>query len=173
MADEPLGVLELEDNLADVERPPDIPAGRYVGEVQDIQMGVSQGKGNQYYSVRIVIPNDQIPADLREHYPDGTTLSWNRQIVPQRGDRRALYNLRKMIESFGLDSNTTSIDPNEWMGRRVKLLVGPGNLYQGERRMEIKALEATGDEEVARAAPERGAAIEKEKKAAAGGRRGR
>ena len=147
MADEPLGVLELEDNLADVERPPDIPAGRYIGEVQDIQMGVSQGKGNQYYSVRIVIPNDQIPADLREHYPDGATMSWNRQIVPQRGDRRALYNLRKMIEAFGLDSNTTSIDPNEWMGRRVKLLVGPGNLYQGERRMEIKSLEQTGEDE--------------------------
>jgi hypothetical protein len=37
--------------------------------------------------------------------------------------------------------------------------------------MEIKALEATGDEEVARAAPKRGAVPEK--KAAAGGRRGR
>jgi len=147
MADEPLGVLELEDNLANVERPPDIPAGRYIGEVQDVQMGVSQGKGNQYYSVRIVIPSDQISADLREHYPDGATLSWNRQIVPQRGDRRALYNLRKMIEAFGLDSNTASIDPNEWMGRRVRISVGPGNLYQGERRMEIKSLEPTGEDE--------------------------
>lgn len=141
MVDEPLGVLELEESLSDVERPPDISAGKYVAECQDIQEAISQGKGNHYYAIRLVIPTDELSADIREHYPDGYTTNWNRQLIPKRGDRRALYNLRKMVEAFGLDANTTSFDPNELMGRRVLVSMAPGQLFQGERRMEVKTLE--------------------------------
>lgn len=141
---EPVGVIELEENLGDAEKPPEIPGGLYSAEVQDVQTPTS-GKGNQYFAVTFVIASDDLPADVREDYPDGAKLFWNRVIVPKGRDRRALFNLRKFVESLGLDSNTTSIDPNEWMGRKARIRVVHGT-YQGETRAEIKSVEAGEDE---------------------------
>jgi hypothetical protein len=139
-ADEPIGLIELEENLADVEKPPELPPNWYIGEVQDVQVQTS-GKGNQYFSIRFVIPPDELPADIREHFEDGASMYWNRNIVPNGKDRRALFNLRKLIEAFGLDSKTTTIDPNEWMGRTARLRVVMGK-WQGEDRAEIRSVEA-------------------------------
>lgn len=136
---EPLGIMELDANLSDVEKPPELPPGAYIGEIQDVQKGVS-GKGNEYFAVKFVIPQDEIPPDIAEHYDDGAIMYWNRQVIPTSKDRRALYNLRKFIESIGLDSNTTSIDPNDWMGCKAKLRV-VHEKYQGESRASIKSLE--------------------------------
>jgi hypothetical protein len=139
MVAETLGVLDLEENLSDVERPPDITPGNYIGEVQSVEEKQSD-KGNTYYAVLFKIASDEIPADIREHYEDGLTIGWNRTLVPKKGDRRALYNVKKLIENLGLDTNTTQIDPNEWMGRQSMLNIGLGSPYQGERRPEIKSL---------------------------------
>lgn len=150
-----LSIVELEENLADVERPPDVPPGVYTGEVQDVQVLVS-AKGNKYFAIRFVIPPDELPADIREHYEDGAVLYWNRQIVPGAGDARAKYNLRRLVEALGLDTRTTTIDPNEWMGRNARLRVRIGAEYQGERRSEIASVEPAED------APSRGASAPQE-----------
>jgi len=140
MADEEeLSVIELEQNLADVEKPPELPPGKYVGEVQGVEIKTS-GAGNQYFAIKMVIPTDEIPADIAEHYEDGAILYWNRNIVPNGKDRRALYNLRKLIEALGLNSNATTVDPNEWMGCKARLTV-THEKYQGEMRAGIKMLE--------------------------------
>jgi hypothetical protein len=137
---EPLGMIELEDNLADAEKPPELPAGVYNGEVQDVQRQRSQ-KGNDYFAVKFVIPPDELPADLQEDFPDGAALYWNRQIVPKKGDRRALFNLRKFVEALGLDANTTNIDPNDWMGCTARVRIRH-RTWEGENRAEISAIEA-------------------------------
>lgn len=146
---EPLGLIELDESLADVEKPAEIAAGVYTGEVQDVQIQQSQ-KGNRYFAIKFVIPPDELPADIRDDFEDGAILYWNRNIVPNGRDRRALFNLRKLVEAFGLDSNTNAIDPNEWMGRKARLRVVMGK-WQGEDRAEIRAVEAAE-----RAAPARG-----------------
>lgn len=141
MADEPIGIIELEENLADVERPKDVPPGKYTAEVQDVQEATS-GKGNVYFAVQFRIPPDELPADVAETLEDGAVLYYNRIIKPRsRSDRRALYNLRKFIEALGLDPNTTTIDPNDWMGRQARLIVRTG-VYNGEQRAEIGSIEA-------------------------------
>lgn len=136
-----LDILELEDNLSDVEKPPELPVGMYTAEIQDVQTAISQGKGNKYYAIRMQVPPDEIPADLRDDFPEGAVLSWNRQTVPKKGDRRSLYSLRRLIEAMGLDANVTTIDPNEWMGcsLRIKVRHKP---YEGEMRAEIGSIEA-------------------------------
>lgn len=139
--EETLDIIELEDNLADVEKPPELSPGMYTAEIQDVQVQVSQGKGNKYYAIKCVISVDDIPSDLREHFPDGVTLSWNRQLVPKKGDRRSLYSLRKLIEAMGLDAATTTIDPNEWMGSKVRVKIRQ-KPFEGEMRAEIAAIEA-------------------------------
>lgn len=134
-----LDAIEFEENLGDVEKPPELPAGVYVGEVQDVQKQVST-KGNSYFAIKFVIPPENIPADLRDGFPDGAVLYWNRQVVPKAGDRRAMFNLRKLVESLGLSVDTNTVDPNEWMGRPAKLRVRMGK-WQGEDRAEIAAVE--------------------------------
>jgi hypothetical protein len=156
--DDVLGVIELESNLSEVEKPPELPAGLYKGEVQSVEVKTS-GAGNQYFAVKFVVPTEEIPADIAEHYEDGAILFWNRNVVPNGKDRRALFNLRKFVEALGLDTNTTTIDPNEWMGRTARLKVQMGK-FNDEERAEIKAVEAA---DAAKPAPQ--------KKAAAGGRR--
>jgi hypothetical protein len=141
---ESLDVIELEESLADVEKPAELPAGTYIGEVQDVQVATSN-KGNAYYAVKFVVPPDEIPADIQPDFEDGAVLYWNRQIKPRDGkDRRALFNLRKFVEALGLDANTTSIDPNDWMGCQAKLRVrqtiNPRDPAAG-KRAEISSVE--------------------------------
>jgi len=158
--EESLDVIELEESLADVEKPAELPPGLYVGEVQDVQVATS-AKGNAYYAVRFMVPPDEIPADIQSDFEDGAALFWNRQIRPRDGkDRRALFNLRKFVEALGLDANTTSIDPNDWMGCRARLRVrhtiNPRDPSSG-KRAEIASVEPLED-----AAPVRGRAPEPE-----------
>ncbi len=135
-----LSIIELDENLADVEKPKEIPAGLYTAEVQDVQIQTSQ-KGNRYFAIKFVIPPEELAADLREQYEDGAVLYWNRQVVPSKGDARAKFNMRKLIEALGLDSNTSSIDPNEWMGQKAKLRIRH-RPWEGENRAEIQAVES-------------------------------
>jgi len=135
-----LDIVELEDSLADVEKPKELRPGVYLGEVQDVQK-LTSGKGNQYYAIKIVIASDEIPADAKDDFPDGVILYWNRQIVPKKGDRRALYNMRKLYEAMGLSSNVTVIDTGEWMGCQVRVRVRH-KPWEGEMRAEIQSLEA-------------------------------
>lgn len=150
---EELSIIELDENLADVEKPPEVPPGLYAGEVQDVQI-LTSAKGNKYFAVRFVIPPDELPVDVREHYEDGAVIFWNRQIVPGPGDARAKFNLKRLIEALGLDTRTSTIDPNEWMGRSARLRVRIGAEYQGERRAEIASVEPAEDEAPARATPQ-------------------
>jgi len=146
-----LSIIELDENLADVEKPPEVPPGVYLGEVQDVQIPTSK-QGNRYFSIRFVIAPEELPADVREFYEEGAILFWNRQIVPGAGDARAKFNLRRLVEALGLDTRTTSIDPNEWMGRTARLRVRLGSEYQGERRAEIASVELAEDEAPRRSA---------------------
>jgi hypothetical protein len=154
--DEPMGILELDENLADVEKPKEVPPGKYTAEVQSVEEKPSAA-GNTYFAVQFRIPPDELPADIADQYEDGSLMYYNRIIKPRnRSDRRALFNLRKFIEALGLDSNTTTIDPNDWMGRQARLMVRMGK-YQGEERAEIAAVEAAEP----KAAPARKAAAAK------------
>lgn len=146
---ENLDVIELEESLADVERPVECPPGLYLGEVQDVQVATS-AKGNTYYAVKFVIPQDEIPADVQDDFEDGVVLYWNRQIKPRDGkDRRALYSMRKFVEALGLDANTTTIDPNDWMScharLRVRHGVNPRDPAAG-KRAEIASVEPVEEE---------------------------
>lgn len=147
---EGLGIIELDQSLADVEKPLELPAGLYTGEIQDVQIGVSQ-KGNRYFAVKFVVPPDEISADIADQFEDGAALYYNRVVVPDGKDRRQLFNLRKFVEALGLDSNTTQIDPNEWMGCRARLKVTQ-DTWQGETRAQIKSVESAEGKPAAKAA---------------------
>lgn len=155
--DEPLSIVELDGNLADAEKPPEVPPGKYVGEVQDVQEQSSQA-GNRYWSIRIVIPQEELPASVAESYEDGATLYWNRQLVPRDArDRRTIFALKNLYTSLGLDGNITTVNPNDWMGCKTLVTVRHGT-YQGETRAEIASLAPADRAPARQAAPEPAAA---------------
>jgi hypothetical protein len=136
---EELSIITLDEDLSDVEKPPELPVGKYEGEVQEVGVQTSQ-KGNQFYAIKIIIPQENIPASVQEHFPDGAVLYWNRQlVVTPTSDRRTKFNLRKMMEAFGLDTSVREIDPTQWMGCSVGVVIKSGK-YQGETRSEIGSL---------------------------------
>jgi hypothetical protein len=143
MADE-LGIISLETNLSDIERPPEVPVGRYVGEVQSVEVKTS-AQGNDYFAMRILVPAENIPADVAEHYEDGAQFFYNRLLVPRGNDRRSLWNLRQFVEKLGLDTNTNEINPNEWMNQSIGLVIGLEKNLEGEMRSAIKSLYAPED----------------------------
>lgn len=138
-ADEPLDVIELDGNLADAKKPPEVPAGKYIGEVQGVEAKASD-KGNKYWAVKFVISPDQLPADLQEFYEDGAVLYWNRQMIPKdSSDKRTIFNLKQFYTNLGLDNAITTIDPNDWMGCNSQLQLR-SSTWQGETRAEIAGL---------------------------------
>jgi hypothetical protein len=139
-----LGIIQLDTNLSDIDRPPEIPVGRYVGEIQSVEVKTSAA-GNEYFALRILIPADNIPAEVSEHYEDGAMFFWNRMLVPKGNDRRSLWNLRQFIEKIGLNSNTNEINPNEWMNQNVGVVIGMSKNLEGELRAEVKSLFAAED----------------------------
>jgi len=146
-ASEPVGIIELESTLADAEQPKELPAGLYEGEVIDVQIGTSQ-KGNDYFGIQVHIPTSEYPKDFdADNAPDGMTMFYNMVTVPKRGDQRAMFRLKMLYQALGLDLNTTSIDPNEWMGRKVRCRVRMGKPYAGNpARAEIAGLEKAEEE---------------------------
>jgi hypothetical protein len=166
---EDLGIISLETNLADVERPPELPVGRYVGEIQSIETKTS-GQGNEYFAMRILIPSENIPAEVAEHYEDGAIFFYNRLLVPKGNDRRSLWNLRQFVEKLGLDSNTTEIDPNEWMNQNIGVVIASEKNLEGELRSTVRSLYAAED---APAREEEEEVVEKPAPARAAGGKGR
>jgi hypothetical protein len=141
---EELGIISLDVNLADVERPPEIPVGKYVGELQSVEIKTS-GQGNEYFAIRILVPAENIPAEVAEHYEDGALFFYNRLLVPKGNDRRSLWNLRQFVEKLGLDSNTNEINPNEWMNQSIGIVVGTEKNLDGEMRASVRSLFAAED----------------------------
>lgn len=167
---EDLDIISLDMNLADVERPPEVPVGRYVGEIQSIEVKTS-GQGNDYFAMKILIPAESIPAEISEHYEDGALFFYNRLLVPKGNDRRSLWNLRQFVEKLGLDSNTNEINPNEWMNQNLGLVIGTEKNLEGEIRSAIRSVYSAEDAPT-RSVPEAPEApVQPAPKKAAGGRR--
>ena len=134
-----LGIIQLDMNLSDAERPPEIPVGRYTGEIQSVETKTS-GAGNEYFALRILVPSENIPAEVAEHYEDGALFFYNRLLVPKAGDRRSMWNLRQFVEKLGLDTNTNEVNPNEWMNQSIGIVVGMEKNLDGELRSSVRSL---------------------------------
>lgn len=150
---EPLEIFDLDESLGDAEKPPELPNGTYLAEVQDVQDATSAA-GNPYWAVRFRVPPSECPPEIAEAFEDGVILTYSRLMKPKKGDARARYNLKQFYIALGLNPNVTSIDPTSWMGQPARIVVKQ-QPYQNEMRAGIVSIEA--GEEKPKAAPARGA----------------
>lgn len=134
-----IGIIELEGNLDETEEPQLLPPKWYVAQVTNVSAPTSK-KGNRYFSVELTIFPDQYPPDYDvDNAPDGKKFYYNRLSMPGR-DRRSRWNMREFLRKLGLPTNTTQINPDDWMGAKVKAKV-THSTYQGEKRDEVRELE--------------------------------
>jgi len=135
--DDSLDVLELDQNLDDYPEPELLPPAWYKAEIQNVTQRTNQKGTGRYYAVEIVIPPENFPPDYdTDNWPDGLKLFYNLLRVPTSGDRRSVANIKRFMASLGLAIDTPRIDPNEWIGRPVRVKVEHGT-WEGNRREQI------------------------------------
>lgn len=140
---EVLEAYELEENLGDAEKPPELPNGTYLAEIQDVQDATSAA-GNPYWAVRFRVPPSECPPEIAEAFEDGVVLTYSRLMKPKKGDARARYNLKQFYLALGLNPHVTTVDPTAWMGQPARIVVKQ-QPYQNEMRAGIVSIEAGED----------------------------
>lgn len=140
MSDEE-SIVELDQNLdsyADFEL---LPKASYLATCSLAEKRVSDS-GNEYYYTNWVIAPEDYPDDYdKENAPEGTTLNYSRVQVPKSTDRRSITNVKKLMRAIGIELKTKVIDPEQWVGKQAKLVVGI-DTYNGERRNQIIRIES-------------------------------
>lgn len=133
-------IIELDMNLEDFEDFEPLSKGEYPGECTAAEVRTSD-KGNQYFYTMWKIDPSDYPADYDvANNPDGTILNYSRLAVPSASNRRAVTAVKKFYAALGLKLKTNTIDPQEWVGKKAKLVVG-AEPYNGENRNNITAIE--------------------------------
>lgn len=140
MADDE-SIVELDQNLdsyADFEL---LPKSNYPAECVLAEKRVSDNGNEYYYTNWKIDPSDYPPDYDPENAPEGTTLNYSRVQAPKSNDRRSITNVKRLMKAMGLDLKTRVINPEEWIGRKAKLVVGV-ETFNGERRNNIVRIES-------------------------------
>lgn len=136
--------IDLDMNLEDYEDFETLPKGEYPGECTTAEVRTSD-KGNQFFYTLWKIDPSDYPADYDvSNNPDGTVLNFSRLSVPSAQNRRAVTAVKKFYKALGLDLKTNTINPEDWVGKKAKLVVG-AEKYNGEDRNNISAVENIDD----------------------------
>lgn len=143
-----LSIIDLGKSLDQYEKPVVLNAGKYKGQITDVNVNKS-AKGNNYYAIQFIIPPEEYQGeqsdDLADSYPDGVTLTYNRVLVPRGpNDGNAIYRIRRLYQAMGLKMKTSEIDPNEWMGQEVLVRTGVDE-WEGEPRAQIVGIEVSDE----------------------------
>jgi hypothetical protein len=138
-----VSIVELEDVIDEIEAPPMLPRGWYEASITSLEERTSE-KGNEYYNIGMTIPPSQFPpdGDYAEFFPDGVILYYNRMLVPKANDRRTVYRVAQFMKKLGVRTNTSTVDPTEWLGVNLRVRINHGE-WEGEPRMEIGGVEAS------------------------------
>lgn len=134
-------IIELDQNLDAYDDFELLPKGAYPMECVLAEKRVSDS-GNEYYYTNWVISPDDYPDDYdKDNAPEGTTLNYSRVQAPKPNDRRSITNVKKLMRAMGLDLKTKVIDPEAWIGKRAKGIVGV-QTFNGERRNGLERIES-------------------------------
>ena len=112
--DAPPTTMEFEDDVADAERPPILPKGKYPVSCTDAKARRSKTtEGNQYVETTWHIDPSSYPVDY-EGSEDGESLKY-RRTTWGKTDPRSRYNLKKWLDAIGAPMGK-AVDLNDWLG---------------------------------------------------------
>lgn len=129
---------ELTINLADVKelKFENIPKGTYLAEVDDVQFGASQSSGAPMFSLKMKISEGEYAGRKLPMW-----LSFSQKALPGTKANLARIAPELITGSFRPQeiANTGAL-----IGRKVRIRVDLGE-YNGEKRSQIKGLQAVAD----------------------------
>lgn len=118
--DAPPTVMEFEEDVADAERPPILPKGKYPAQITAATPKRSKSSDNSYVDVTFLISADSYPVDF-EGNEEGESLHY-RRVTWGRTDAKARYNMKKWLAVIEGPTGK-AVDCNDWIGCEAVVVV--------------------------------------------------
>jgi hypothetical protein len=124
-------VIQLSQDLSQMEEYQPLPAGPYVAEVRDVEIGYSEKLPNGYFKIALLVPVENFPADYDVgNAPQGVPITYARVQVPDPNNRRTVGPFKNWLRAVGGELAGTEVDPQDWIGKEVQVVLSV-NMYQG------------------------------------------
>lgn len=135
VAEEIPSIIEFSEDVDTQEAPSPLPAGVFIGEIQEATVQKSKA-GKLYCKTVWLIGSDQYPADFVDGPDEGVLLMYFR--APLEDNAGARSSLRRFCEAVGYTVKK-HFDASELLGLQARLTIVHDS-YNGTRRASIKEL---------------------------------
>lgn len=134
-----MSLIQFSQNIAEAEAPPPLPPGDYEGICVSAQPGISKSSGNPMLPLKYKITSEQFPVDFDAQGQDELDLTYNRLTTRDNaGDR---FRMKNMCIAHGV-AMSNNIDPNDFIGTKVRLTIENKPDLEGNPRAEISRITA-------------------------------
>ena len=129
-----MGLLNFSANIADAEAPPQLPAGEYKCICTAAIDKTAASSGNTMLTLTLQVPRTEFPADFDPG--DGVDeLTFTMNVVSRDipADR---WRMKNVCKAFGVPMSS-SIDPNDFVGREARARIRMGQDLEKNPRAEV------------------------------------
>jgi hypothetical protein len=129
-----MGLLNFSINIADAEAPPQLPPGEYKCVCTAAQDKMAASSGNPMLTLTLQVPRSEFPADFDPG--DGVDeLTFTLNVVSRDipADR---WRMKNVCKAFGVPMSS-SIDPNDFVGRDARCRIRMGTDLEKNPRAEV------------------------------------
>lgn len=130
-------LIEFSQNIADAEAPPPLPPGEYEAVCVGAVPGISKSSGNPTLPLQYKVAKDQFPADFDAGGNDELSFTFNRLTTRDTAQDR--FRMKNVCLAHGV-AMSNKIDPNDFIGCKVKLKIVTGKDLEGNDRADIQSI---------------------------------
>lgn len=129
-----MGLLTFSANIADAEAPPQLPAGEYKAICTAASDKVAASSGNPMLTLTMQVPRTEFPVDFDPgEGVDELTFTMNVVARDIPADR---FRMKNTCKAFGVPMSS-SIDPNDFVGKEARARIRMGQDLEKNPRAEI------------------------------------
>ena len=129
-----MGLLSFSSNIADAEAPPQLPAGEYKCVCTAAVDKIAASSGNPMLTLTLQVPSTEFPADFDPgEGVDAQTFTLN---VVSRDIPADRWRMKNTCKAFGVPMSS-SIDPNDFVGREARARIRIGQDLEKNPRAEV------------------------------------
>ncbi len=129
-----MSLITFSQNIADAEAPAPLPPGEYEGVCVAAEPGLSKSSGNPMLPLKFKITADQFPVDWESGGVDELDFTYNRLTTRDTAQDR--FRMKNICIALGVPMSN-NIDPNDFVGKRAKLVIETGKDLEGNPRADL------------------------------------
>jgi hypothetical protein len=135
-----MSIIELGTSLGEMKEYQALPDGLYDGELQVAELKTNEKNPNGFFSLQFRISPEDFPADYDvDNAPEGVLVTYGYLAIPDGKSRKNVAAFKKVAKAFGETDKSASIDPENWIGKKVQLMLKRGE-YLGSEINRIEAI---------------------------------